>query len=249
MQVFACDPTTEVTSPTLIVCPPTQDRRGTPMAEGEPHGDGSRTAAVYLLALLHEARRDQSPTSTVNHRHPTADPFEEAKTWPSLPSLHQVHALFDAVACATNTHPDPSRVPPLVTAAMTLLSRASAGQSRHPSPGLPPTSCLGAEPLPPQALWRRRSVRRCCCLGPCRCAAWLDYARALRLQLAAAAALGPQHRLQIHGRRPPKLHPAHQDVLQPRVQVASPHCPSRIPCAPPQGAPGRPGCPTPSRTS
>ena len=117
-----------------------QDPRDTPMAEAE-HRDGSRTAAVYLLALLHEARRDQSPTSTVNHRHPTSahgDPFEEAKTWPSLPSLHQVHALFDAVACATNTHPDPSRVPPLVTAAMTLLSRASAGQSRHPSPGLLP---------------------------------------------------------------------------------------------------------------
>ena len=247
----------------------TQDPRDTPMAEGDAHRDGSRTAAVYLLALLHEARRAQSPTSPVNHRHPTVAPddlnrepptskrgdpfeeakFEEAKTWPSLPSLHQVHALFDAVACATNTHPDPSRVPPLVTAAMTLLSRASAGQSRHPSPGLPPISWLGAEPWPPQALWRRRSVRRCCCLGPCRCAAWLENARALRLQLAAAAALGPQHRLQIHGRRPPLLHSAHQDVRQPRAQVASPHCPSRAPCAPPQGAPGRPGCPTPSRTS
>ena len=117
-----------------------QDPRDTPMAIGEPHRDGSRTAAVYLLALLHEARRDQSPTSTVNHRHPTVahGEFEEAKTWPSLPSLHQVHALFYAVACATKTHPDPSRVPPLVTAAMTLLSRASAGQSRHPSPGLLP---------------------------------------------------------------------------------------------------------------
>jgi len=232
-----------------------QDPRDTPMAGGEPHQDGSRTAAVYLLALLHEARRDQSPTSTVNHRHPTVahGEFEEAKTWPSLPSLHQVHALFDAVACATNTHPDPSRVPPLVTAAMTLLSRASAGQSkrqsRHPSPGLPPTSCLGAEPWPPPALWRRRSIRRCCCRGPCRCAAWLENARALRLQLAAAAALGPQHRLQIHGRRPPLLRTAHQDVHQPRAQVVSPHCPSRAPCAPPQGAPGRPGCPTPSRTS
>ena len=239
-----------MTSPTRP--PMLQDPHDTPMTDGEPLLDGSRKAAVYLLALLHEARRDQSPTSTVNHRHPTAahgDPFEEAKTWPSLPSLHQVHALFDAVACATNTHPDPSRVPPLVTAAMTLLSRASAGQSRHPSPGLPPASCLGAEPWPPQALWRRRSVRRCCCLGPCRCAAWLEYARALRLQLAAAAALGPQHRLQIHGRRPPKLHPAHQDVLQPRAQVASPPCPSHAPWAPPQGAPGRPGCPTPSRTS
>ena len=125
------------------------------MAEGGAHPDGSRKAAVYLLALLHEARRAQSPTSPVSHRHPTVAPgvhrgpstskrgdpfeeakFEEAKTWSSLPSLHQVHSLFDAVACATNTHP--SRVPPLVTAAMTLLSRASAGQSRHLIPGLPP---------------------------------------------------------------------------------------------------------------
>ena len=119
-----------MTSPTRITRPPMHDPHDTPMTDGEPLLDGSRKAAVYLLALLHEARRDQSPTSTVNHRHPAAahgDPFEEAKTWPSLPSLHQVHALFDAVACANNTHPDPSRVPPLVTAAMTLLSRASAG--------------------------------------------------------------------------------------------------------------------------
>ena len=47
-----------------------------------------------------------------------------------LPSLHQLTALIDALvdACAA-THPDPSRVPPLVTAATSLLSRALRGST------------------------------------------------------------------------------------------------------------------------
>ena len=101
-----------------------------------PYRDGSRKAAVSLLALLHQARHARSPTSTVSIRHPTAahdslgQPFEEVTKTHELPSLHQLTSLFDAVACNTNTHPDPSRVPPLVTAAMSLLSRAPAWSSR-----------------------------------------------------------------------------------------------------------------------
>ena len=107
-----------------------------------PHRDGSRNAALSLLALFHQARRAHNPTSvarptvgcspTTVAQDPfeevakTQDPFEEVAKTHELPSLHQLTSLFDAVACATNTHIDPSRVPPLVTAAMSLLSRAPA---------------------------------------------------------------------------------------------------------------------------
>ena len=97
-----------------------------------PHRDGSRNAALSLLALFHQARRAHNPTSVARPTvgcSPTTvaqDPFEEVAKTHELPSLHQLTSLFDAVACATNTHIDPSRVPPLVTAAMSLLSRAPA---------------------------------------------------------------------------------------------------------------------------
>ena len=242
----------------------------TPMTEGdgEPHRDGSRKAAVYLLALLHEARRDQSPTSPVSHRHPTVAPgvhrgpstskrgdpfeeakFEEAKTWPSLPSLHQVHSLFDAVACATNTHP--SRVPPLVTAAMILLSRASAGQSRHLIPGLPPQQVVLE-----QSLGRLRSsggaaqYADAAALGP---AGALRGSTTLvlsgsnwRLLLLSALSIASKYMDDDHlcFVQLIRMHASH--VLKPPLRTAR-----AAPWAPLQGAPGRSlcGCPTLSRTS
>jgi hypothetical protein len=186
---------------------------------------GSRKAAISLLALIHQGRRAHSPTSTesilhstVAHDPPLGQPFEKVtKTHelPSLfeevikthelPSLHQLTSLFDAVACTTNTHPDPSRVPPLVTAAMSLLSRAPAW----------PKQSLGR--FGPAALRSSRGAAQYADMLPwalCRCAAWLDHGRSLRQQLAPPAALGHQPRLQIHGRRPPLLRAAPQDVLQ-----------------------------------
>ena len=201
-----------------------------------PYRDGSRKAAVSLLALLHQARHARSPTSTVSIRHPTAahdslgQPFEEVTKTHELPSLHQLTSLFDAVACNTNTHPDPSRVPPLVTAAMSLLSRAPAWSKSSQSRALAACS--------PQALGRRF-----CCLGPCRCAAWLDHGRAVRLQLAPPAALLHQPRVQVHGRRPTLLRAAPQDALQQRLSRPL-ALPEFIPCAPPQGAPGGSGLDT-----
>ena len=100
-------------------------------------GDASRKLAVSLLAAMHQTRcahntacRISAASSPDTAHDPRGQPFEEVKTHCELPSLHQLTALIDALidACAA-THPDPSRVPSLVNAATSLLSRALRGST------------------------------------------------------------------------------------------------------------------------
>ena len=188
---------------------------------------GSTKAAISLLSLMHQARRAHStaspttstvssPTSTNPLAHDPL-PFEEVlKTHCELPSLHQLTALFDCAACTTATHPEHGRVPPLVVAAMSLLSRSQHGQSRQLGRAELAPSCVRTMDLraPEQSYGRlgqaaalqpprsRPEAAPCSAycpeappktlipqLWPSRCAGWLDDCCALRLQLAPAAAL------------------------------------------------------------